>query len=220
VVKKPLKDRFSGHRVVDIENAKTDEEREVIRAIDALGQNLSMTISIDTTAWDREVVKMGLGLACLYLGEAFAKSTQADLLRSFLWEVDLEKRDAIALHGSAGILTQRERNLGPIFHANKSVHTFCLVDTGGKIAFYANIFGEHENFLGVDATGVFCDRLPGKLLRGVGWIVDPSKKETTGPVSVEDLVRRSSEERRLAVEEEFAKRGQAPTDAAKEDQDP
>lgn len=203
VVMKAIKDRFSGHKIVDMGGEETDEEREIISSIHDLGQALNLNVSFDITAWDRAVVKMGLGLTCLYLGEDFARSQQADRLRSFLWEEDPDKRDEIPLHGSAGILSQRESKLSQIFHEDKGVHAFCLMELGNKIGFYTSLFGEHENFLEIDATGTFCGRLPGTLARGVVWIVDPNKKTTTDPIPVEELIRRRSEQRRLAAEKEF-----------------
>ncbi|MGE6761107.1 hypothetical protein ACQKGO_24020 [Corallococcus interemptor] len=217
VIKKSLKDRFSGHRVVSLGTAKTDEEREVISAINALQQEVHSKIDIDPTAWDRAVVKMGLGLACLYLGEEFAKSPHAARLRSFLWEEDPEKRDAISLHGSVGILAQDEIKLSPLLHTQERVHIFCLSEMGGKIAFLASLFGKYDNFLEIDGTGTFSECLPGTLLRGVGWIVDPGNKETTGPVPLEELMRQRIEAQRLASERDFALRSQSPKDTLNED---
>ncbi|RUO93094.1 HNH endonuclease [Corallococcus sp. AB018] len=218
VVKKSLKDRFSNHKPIGPDAEQTDEEREVVKAIGAMGRNLKLTMSVDITAWDRAVVKMGLGLACLYFGEEFARSQQADRLRLFLWEEDPNKRDEIPLHGSAGFLSQSEQKLSRIFHEDKGIHTFCLVEIENKIGFFAGLFGDHENFLEIDALGTFCGRLPGTLMRGAVWLVDPKKKETTGPVSIEELLQQRSKERRLAAEKEFeAEREFAQKDQASKD---
>ncbi|WIG98355.1 HNH endonuclease [Myxococcus sp. SDU36] len=212
VVKKSLKDRFSNHRVINPGTEKTDQERDVIGAIEAMGRNLKLTMSADVTAWDRAVVKMGLGLSCLYFGEEFARSQQADHLRSFLWESDPNKRDEIPLHGSAGFLSQKESKLSRIFHEDKGVHTFCLMEIGSKIGFFAGFFGEFENYLEVDSVGTFCGRLPGALMRGAVWIVDPKKKETIGPVPLEELIQRRTEERHRTLERDFSQVNQSPKD--------
>lgn len=210
VIRKSLKERFAGHRRTSLNRAESDEERSLILAIQTLGQESKIRASIDITAWDRAIVKMGLGLACLVLGEEYTKSPQADMLRSFLWEQDPDKRSESHLNGSAGILAQDKHKTSHLILPSPNLHAFCLTDIGSKIAFTTSLFGEYENILEIDATGAFCDRLPGTLMRGVGWIVDPQKKETTGPVPFEDLVRQRGEARRLAAEEEFALKHQVP----------
>lgn len=204
-VRKYLKGKFKKHRVVEVGTTRTDKERELVDAIDKIGQRVEQSASIDITAWHRAIVKMGLGLACLYFGERFIKSSQAARLRSFLWEKDPEKRDAIALRGSAGILAQDKVKLTPVIHTTKDVHTFCLIGTGDRVAFFASVFGEFENTLEIDPSGTFCANLPGTLLRGVAWIVDPKTKETSDPTPIDNLVQRRVQAQRLAAEEEFAK---------------
>ncbi len=176
VIQKSLKERFSGHRRTSLKRAESDEERALFLAIQTLGQESRIRASIDITAWDRAIVKMGLGLACLVLKEEYAQSPQADRLRSFLWENDPDKRSESLLHGSAGILAQDKYKTSHLILPSPNLHAFCLTDIGSGIAFTASLFGEYENTLEIDAAGTFCNRLPGTLMRGVGWIVDPQKK--------------------------------------------
>ncbi|WP_241758332.1 hypothetical protein [Myxococcus landrumensis] len=212
VVHKSLKDKFANHRVINPGEEKTDQERELASAIDAMGRNLKLIMTADLTAWDRAVVKMGLGLACLYFGEEYTRSQQADRLRAFLWENDPDKRDEMPLHGSAGLLSQRDHKQSQFFHGDKSTHAFYLAEVGNKIGFFAGFFGEYENFLEIDSVGTFCGRLPGALMRGAVWIIDPKKKETIGPISLEEAIHRRSEERRIAAEREFAQKNQSSND--------
>lgn len=155
----------------------------------ALGNHYNLQNRISIVAWDRELVKMALGLASQILGGAFVGSASADRLRTFLHEQDAGRRAALGLPGSVGIANDTTPRLTARWHPGADEHLFGLVETDARIAFVANLFGKFENFVEVSNDPAFLAKLPGKDLKGLIWLVDPDAKTTTAPTPLEDVIR-------------------------------
>lgn len=187
-VRKVIRDKFAGLKVVNDRSPHSPYEEELAAAVIAHGAHLRVTSEVDLTAWHREIVKMALGLSCLTLGEAFISSKGAATLRSFLFENDKEKRDLLQLRGCAGIGRVATPRLTKFWHPGGREHLLALMTSGDKLGFAVNLFGMYENVVEVDDTGVFQAMLPGTAPRGVFWVVDPEAKTTTSPRSLESLL--------------------------------
>lgn len=185
-IRKVLKTRFDGQRVINADGGpQSEREASVLQALIAVPHPFKVKNSIRLTAWHREVVKMALGLACQQL-DGFTTSASADMLRGFIFEDDVDKRDAMKIGGRVG-LQESAPLLTKLWHPGGDEHLFALVETDGRIVFVANLFGRYENFVEVDGTGAFAGKLPGTLQRGTAWIVDGTAKTTRGPLVLQSL---------------------------------
>ena len=80
-------------------HTRTSYDGELLGAIAALSKGIPIQKEIDTASYDRETMKMALGMSCLAFGPNFLKSEAAAILRQFLFELDAEKRAAIRIPG-------------------------------------------------------------------------------------------------------------------------
>lgn len=190
-----LAERFAGIPVINGPGEWTDYELGLAQSVIDAGPAYSLTAEIDVTAWDRQIVKMALGLSAVILGEPYIRSESAEQLRSFVFEPSADVRAQMKLRGSTGIgeLTSPPQATAAL-HPGGDEHLFVLMRSGPDVAFVANLFGQYENIVRVAEAGPYSDSLPGELLVGVAWVVDAVAKTVRGPVPVETLVLEASED--------------------------
>ena len=179
---------FKGARVVNDTSPHSPYENELATALVQLGSQFRVKREHRLLSWDREIVKIALGLSCKVLGEDFVQSPRAGLLRQFLWEESLETRADIPLRGSAGITAALGPSLAIRVAKSPHEHAFALMSMDDRIVFWGRLFGQYENWVEVDSSGDFCSRLPGNRDRGVCWVINSGKKSTLGPVPLEDFL--------------------------------
>jgi hypothetical protein len=184
ILKNALKEKFYGLRLINnVPPGSTPDPYDagLVRDFAALGQSFEVQNQINITAWHRELVKMALGLACQVFGDAFTRSGDAARLREFLREADAEKRAAMNIRGQVGISEHSTPRLTAKWHPGGDEHLFALVVDGDAVAFLANLFGKFENLVEVSTIKDCVDALNAKSPTGLGWIVDPEAKTTSGP---------------------------------------
>lgn len=185
-----IKSRFGGMRVINRTLPRRTYDDELIGALDQLALPWRLRFDIDLSAWHRAIVKIALGLACQTFGAPFVVSSAAAKLRTYLWEQDPARRNALGLRGRGGPLVSTP-TLTSVVHPGGYLHLFELLATGSGLGLAANFFGSFENIVRLDDGESFAAQLPldaAGVIRGVGWIVDPVMKRTTGPTSVSDLI--------------------------------
>jgi hypothetical protein len=187
-VKNALKNRFAGLPVINSEEPRTEYEEELANAIIALGTTHKMKIEINLRAWHAEMVKMALGLGCLTFGEKFIKSGDADLLRSFLHELDLENRDRIPVVGSVGINENSKPTATRVWAGDDDKHLLAIMAADDSVGLLINLFGKYENVVRIGERRRYDSDLPGRVLKGVAWVVDADLKKTDGPRPAEELL--------------------------------
>lgn len=201
-VKRIIKARFEGLRVINGSSPRRAYDDELVSALEALPPTWDLRFEIDTFAWHRAIVKMALGLASQTFGHDFVVSSAAARLRQYLWEQDPVRRNALDLHGRGGALVSKP-TITSVIHPGGDEHLFALVSTGSGLCLAANLFGRFENIVRIDEGEQFAERLPvdpAGVLRGVGWIVEPIRKVTTGPIPIGALIVASVDRERAAHE--------------------
>lgn len=190
IVQNAIKAKFAGLPVINAQPPGTDAYNDgLVQDLMALGNQYNLQNQVSIVAWDRELVKMALGLAALTFGESFVTSGAADRLRAFLHEQDADRRAALGLRGSVGIANDTTPKLTAAWHPGGDEHLFGLIETDARIALVANLFGRFENFVEVSDDVTLLGVLPGRHIKGVIWLVDPDAKTTTAATPLEDVIR-------------------------------
>lgn len=189
IVQNAIKAKFSRLPVINEEPGHDAYNDGLVNDLIALGNQFNLKNRISIAAWDRELVKMALGLASQTFGTAFIGSPSADRLRAFLHEQDANRRAALGLRGSVGIANDTTPRLTAAWHPGADEHLFCLVETDARVAFVANLFGRFENFVEIGDDAAFLGRLPGRNIKGLSWVVDAEAKTTTAATPIETIIR-------------------------------
>jgi len=185
LARRVLKKRFSDAKVVNDASYKaTPEEDDVVDALAQLGAKMSLKYTISRTAWDRALVKMALGLTCKQFGREFVVSDCAAELRRFVWEMDADKRANMGIAGVSGFLRTVEEGVSKVWRPVPGSHDLALIESNGDIRFVMVVFGQYENIVRVSADPSWAGRLPGHMIRGVLWRVEPERKQVDGPQSI------------------------------------
>lgn len=199
-LKRIIKARFEGRRIINSAVPRRAHDDELVTALNALLPTWNLRFEIDTFSWERAIVKMALGLASQTFGDEFVVSAAATRLRHYLWEPDPARRNALNMRGRAGVLASKP-TITAVVHPGGSEHLFELVATASGLGFAANLFGRFENIVRIDGADHFAERLPAEpagVLRGVGWLVEPVCKLTTGPIPIDTLIAASVDRERAA----------------------
>jgi hypothetical protein len=155
----------------------------LLEAVASLGGSFPLTWELNVSSWDREAVKIALGLSCLAFGDEFVASSQAELLRSFLFEDDIEKRSVIPIKGAMSFKSGTKKIIPDNLVPGPSYHLYVILDTKCSIIFIGKIFGNEEMLVEVDPERGFANSFPGGPdVDGVCWIVDAVNKTTEGPI--------------------------------------
>lgn len=189
IIQNAIKAKFAGLPVINEGPGGDAYNDGLVKDLMALGNQFKLQNSISISAWDRELVKMALGLASQTFGTAFVVSASADRLRAFLHEQDADRRVALGLRGSVGVVGETTPNLTAGWHPGGDEHLFGLIETDARVAFVGNLFGKFENFVEVSDDAAFLGQLPGRNTKGLIWLVDPDAKTTTRATPLEDVIK-------------------------------
>lgn len=190
IVTNAVKAKFAGLPIINNGPPGSDSYNDgLVQDLIGLNNQFNLQNRVSIVAWDRELVKMALGLASLTFSDAFVGSTSADRLRTFLHEEDADRRAALGLSGSVGIANDTTPKITAAWHPGADEHLFALIENDATIAFVANLFGRFENFVAVSDDAAFMGKLPGRSIKGITWIVDPDAKTTTAATPLEDVLR-------------------------------
>jgi hypothetical protein len=185
-----IKERFPGIKVAnDASNIGKPYEEELIRSWTAVGNQLQIENDLNIVSWDREIVKIALGLTCKTMGDCFTTSDDAQLLRRFLFHDDPEERAKIEIHGSIGIGSEDlTPKITSMWHPGGEQHLFALLGISEGLVFIANLFGNYENTVQVSSSIAYNSMLPGSTLPGVAWLIDGHAKTTEGPKPIREFL--------------------------------
>ena len=192
LLRRVMKRRFPGVRVINADPNMTSYDEELLQSVASM-ESLPVALTIDTSAWDREVFKSALGLTSKVLGDEFVTSAEGTCLREFLWEQSAEKHAAMQFHGSTGVVRGVQGDASKIWAPRFDGHLFALSIIDRSLVFVARFFDYPDNVVKIaeaeTPVALLAERtLPGKAIKGVAWLVDPTAKTTRGPVSVDELL--------------------------------
>ena len=177
-----LKRRFHNVRVINTPDNQDTYDRELFESLVAAGPEYQIIREMDMLSWDRELVKMALGVSGLVLGQDFILSKDAKLLRDFLFEENAEKRAAINLRGQVGVGGLTQNGLLNLGHDK---HVFALIAINNGLAFYANLFGEHDNVILV-SSDYDASKALGEM--GLYWVIELPEKRVSGPLMLSEFL--------------------------------
>lgn len=120
-----LKEFFEGATTEKLENPEMNAES-----------------SFDMSVFDRGFVKMALGFSHYFLGENFSRSSDADLLREFLWEENSAKREK-KIHGT--VWPDQNPELTKIL-SYKDWHLLALTNKN-PVGFHVLLFGKYNGLI-------------------------------------------------------------------------
>ncbi|MBZ0271365.1 HNH endonuclease [bacterium] len=159
-IKSKLKKRGLGNRPI---------KEEQKRVVSIPTPNMRVGFGFDITSMQRGMVKIGLGLGHLVLGESWTSSKDGDLFRQFIWEPDPDKREGI-LHGSTWPQEIDQKFTKILSH--KDWHLLAVMNRN-PLSFYCNLFGKYAG-CALYYDGVW--PLQGKESGGVVFLIDPVQR--------------------------------------------
>ncbi len=155
----------NGAQTIDLDHYRAIATRQRIEH-----PRIHITTRFDDTSFQRAYVKMALGLSHFILGEAYTRSPDADLLRSFLWERDSRKRAEIPIRRDIRPAAQPG-----IVHVLgfRDWHLLGILNTG-PLSFIAMLFGKYYGCLELSDNVVTTPLTPGD---GVIFLVNPADRK-------------------------------------------
>jgi len=139
------------------------------------------TVNLDFDA--REIAKMALGFGYLVMGDAFARSKDAQTIRDLLWAKSPEEKTKTIVRG-AGVFSNQDASKDPV--GWDSGHVFLLKDVGEALALHVNLFGQISATIQISSDQSLW---MGKILsEGTIYILAPGLRKSVGPISVGDYL--------------------------------
>ena len=156
-------------------------------------ERLEPRIGLKFYIFEREMLKIALGLSCNVLGETFVQSDAANKLREWLFDPDFPKKFTSSNPIGKGFMDSKPTVTTTLFPGSGN-HFFILTAIDQNIVFFANFFGEYEVSIVMPFSSNQIPLLPGSYLPGYTWEVDPKTKETKGPERISAHIKRICEE--------------------------
>lgn len=150
---------------------------------DMNGKMHEMQITMGVDYANRFMAKLALGMGSIHLNEEFKKSTDAFLLREFMWSKTHEERKNIPVRGRIyGI--ENEEQIKEIMKW-AGAHVISLQDIGGNLVLYTCFYGQQSSMILISSNPT---HWRGKIDTGLVYILFPERQECVGPLLLEEFL--------------------------------
>lgn len=148
------------------------------------GRQHSMSFSVDAYTGNRFLAKMALGLGSIFLHDSFKQSSDADLLRQYMWTKDNDERNKIPIHGS-GLMNGSDLKQIDEFLKWEGSHVIGLFENNDQLSLYTNFYGWKGSLIQISRHK---EHWAGIIKGSKIYIVVPEMQKYVGPIRMIDLV--------------------------------
>lgn len=127
----------------------------------------------------RFLAKIALGIGYKLLGDDFANSESAKLLRGFMWAKDSKEREVYPVHGTGFSNINKDENSMKELFGWEGGHVLSLTSVGGAIGLHITIYNTVTATIKIDD---FKEEYKNIIGDGLCYIIVPGLRKVVGPM--------------------------------------